>query len=315
MRCPINIYIECTSDWVISVITALQKHTNKQARKMRFLFLIAFLPFVICRRGRYDRPTKVCKDSSDHCNKRMHCPRYQDACKETCGLCRGPKKNNIPYPQAPGPIENCKDSSDHCNKRMHCPRYQDACKKTCGLCNGGYGGYGGYGVGAKRPRGYGVLGAAADQPEEQAPQEDECEDVLPDDCPEIAENNWCHEPSYEGKCCKSCKLYKENKTECFDEEKGCSYHNKDNFMCENYGEKCKKTCKKCWVTMLRDSQLLDNWMITIWFKVLKWRCCKFVTYNKFTFAHNFFLLRSPNIVKSVGKGYCLIFVHVEVLEP
>ena len=128
---------------------------------------------------------------------------------------------------------------------MHCPRYQDACKKTCGLCNGGYGGYGGYGVGAKRPRGYGVLGAAADQPEEQAPQEDECEDVLPDDCPEIAENNWCHEPNYEGKCCKTCKLYEENKTECFDEEKGCSYHNKDNFMCENYGEKCKKTCKKC----------------------------------------------------------------------
>ena len=104
--------------------------------------------------------------------------------------------------------------------------------KTCELCDGGLG------AGDKGPRLLGALGAAADEPEE-------CEDVWPDDCAMIAENNYCHEPSYEGKCCKSCKVYEETKGDCFDAEKGCAFHNTDNYMCENYGDKCKKTCKKC----------------------------------------------------------------------
>ena len=162
------------------------------------------------------------------------CPIYKGKC---CKSCKKAEKKEDP---------SCMDEASGCRhyKTFMCKQYPKKCKNTCGLCNGGFG------AETKGPRAYGVFGAAAGQPEEQASpdvheSQEECVDVWADDCPEIAENNWCHLPSYKGKCCKSCKTYEENKGDCFDEEEGCVKYNEDNYMCKNYRDKCKKTCKMC----------------------------------------------------------------------
>jgi len=75
-----------------------------------------------------------------------------------------------------------------------------------------------------------------------------CEDLLVGRhsklCARAANNNWCDQNAYKGKCCATCKKAKEDRDpSCFDSGKGCQLYKKD--MCRRFKNKCKKTCGVC----------------------------------------------------------------------
>ena len=124
----------------------------------------------------------------------------------------------------------CKDVLPHCED-LDCRRYGSRCKKTCSRsCKK-----------ARKQR-------KRRQRKSKAEQEDvppgPCVDMYREYCPIIAENNWCKETGYKGKCCLSCTEHEKNKDpRCFDEAQGCAYYKED--MCTEYPEECKKTCGLC----------------------------------------------------------------------
>merc|ERR1712002_835939 len=115
--------------------------------------------------------------------------------------------------------DHCHDDLQHCTFN-DCKLWFSGCKKTCGVCD---------------------LGIKDDEPD--IPEE--CKDTWSDDtCPIVAENNWCNEDSYKGKCCMSCKVAEDTKDpECHDVAQGCSYYKKR--MCQYYPHECRKTCGLC----------------------------------------------------------------------
>ena len=67
-----------------------------------------------------------------------------------------------------------------------------------------------------------------------------------DYCKKIAENNWCEEKNFVGKCCASCNLHKKSKDlNCYDEAKGCVFYKDDMCKENHYPDQCKKTCGGC----------------------------------------------------------------------
>merc|ERR1719500_521173 len=73
----------------------------------------------------------------------------------------------------------------------------------------------------------------------------DCTDVF-SNCGTIAENNWCEEKHYVGKCCASCKAAEEAKDpDCHDTASGCVYYKDDMCKPDRSPDECKKTCGKC----------------------------------------------------------------------
>ena len=64
-------------------------------------------------------------------------------------------------------------------------------------------------------------------------------------CDTIAENNYCDDENFIGKCCKSCKKFDDEKDPyCYDQMKGCK-HYKDLYCNSLFKSVCAKTCKFC----------------------------------------------------------------------
>merc|ERR1719318_1791470 len=89
-----------------------------------------------------------------------------------------------------------------------------------------------------------VLGQLPVEPTRPGP-DDDYEEEMPTESPDnggdctdeysncgvIAENNWCEEKHYVGKCCASCKAAEEAKDpDCHDVTQGCVYYKDD--MCK-----------------------------------------------------------------------------------
>ena len=109
----------------------------------------------------------------------------------------------------------CHDDLSHCED-LDCRKIAEGCKKTCGLCD-----------------------LSADETDAV----DACVD-MDTNCPVIAENNWCNEEGFKGRCCLSCDLAEKTKDlSCHDVGAGCVAHK--THMCKHYPDECKKTCNKC----------------------------------------------------------------------
>ena len=81
---------------------------------MKFLFLLALLPFVLSKRS--------CGDKRENCNPEDCLTRKGTlACKETCGLCMDTTRQ-------------CKDTFPNCGKRIGCKKFANACRRTCRKC-------------------------------------------------------------------------------------------------------------------------------------------------------------------------------------
>ena len=64
-------------------------------------------------------------------------------------------------------------------------------------------------------------------------------------CDVIAENNYCDDENFIGKCCKSCRKFDEEKDPyCYDQMKGCK-HYKSLYGSSAFQSVCAKTCKFC----------------------------------------------------------------------